>query len=99
MKTLYKEKILQAVDECHDIDLLDLVLKMLLTAEGSPSPDIITQEVKYEDNKRIMRIVPPVANGTCKTLRHPAQNNTKLAWRAKKPAGLCGQYDAGNIAA
>lgn len=99
MKNVYKEMILEAVDECHDIDLLDLVWKILIKAEGAPSPDNTTQEVKYEDNTRTVRVVPLYADRTGEAVRHPAPNGARLAWRKKKPAGVCDQYDAGNIAA
>ena len=99
MKNLYKKMILQAVENCHDLELLDLVWKILTEAEESPSPNNKPQEVKYEDDKRIVRIVPHLADRTGETVRHTAPDGAKLAWRAKKPAGLRCQYDDGAVAA
>lgn len=99
MKNAYKEMILQAVENCHDLDLLDLVWKLLIDSEGAPSPNNTTQEVKYEDDKRVVRVIPNHADGAREAVRHTAPNNTKLAWRAKKPAEVCYQYDDGTVAA
>lgn len=37
MKEFYKQAIIEAVDGCTDVDLLDFVWKMLLTANPQPT--------------------------------------------------------------
>ena len=93
MKKAYKDMILKAVDECHDIDLLDLVWKMLVNAEGAPSPYNIHQEVKHGEYKKDMRRVPRYTDGARETVKHPAPNSARLVWRTKKPAGVRGGAD------
>ena len=53
MKELYKSLIAEAVDACPDVDLLDLVWKMLLDEqEVGPAPVSNKMEVQInEDNQ------------------------------------------------
>ena len=48
MKDFYKQAIMEAVNDCTDIDLLDFVWKMLLTACPQPADS----NVIYLENER-----------------------------------------------
>lgn len=101
LKDCYKEKIAEAVESCTDVELLDLVWKMLVDANVSdPTPTPSAPEVKLIENyPRTVQRVRCNANRTVKEVRSPSQNDPRLARWPKNPAGLCGQYDDGAVAA
>lgn len=94
MKNAYKKMILQAVENCHDLELLDLVWKILIEAEGAPSPDNTTQEVKYEDNKShkgVHRIIPVQV---LRRAEHSSPDGAKMGDRWQQVPGVCGGADS-----
>lgn len=97
MEELYKQAIMRAVDECNDLELLDLVWKLLDdAAPNTPDPvEPITLEVKcnanYSRNQRQRRDVPLCV---LRSAEHPKKNTGKMgAWRAELP-GVCGGADS-----
>ena len=97
MKDVYKAAINEAIDNCTDMGLLDLVWKML-TDEATCSPDpvpSITMEVKtYANNPRNSRSHGAVTGQVWKSVKHPAPNRAGLGNRREKLPGVCGGADS-----
>lgn len=96
MERLYKQAIMQAVDDCTDLEMLDLVWKLLAdAAPTTPDPvEHITLEVKYNGNySRDQRQRRDVPLRVLRSAEHSKKNTGKMgAWRAELP-GVRGGAD------
>lgn len=92
---LLRQSVAETAAECVDADLLDLVWKMMLSAQPAPTPDnIISLEVRNnvhdKGDKTEHRAV------TVEVLRrseHPAPYTTKVGARREKLPRVCGGAD------
>lgn len=97
MKELYKQAIMQAVDECTDLGLLDFIWKLLEdAAPTTPDPaEQITLEVKYNENySRDTRQHGPVAGQVLRRAAHPKKNLGRMGSRSAELPGVCGGADS-----
>ena len=96
MKQLYKNAIMEAIDCCEDVDLLDLVWRLLQDAAGGPMPsNVMTLEVKPDaDHSRDTRKHGAVPVQICRRTSHPDQVHPKMGNRREQLSGVCGGTDS-----
>ena len=93
---IMRQSVAEAAAECVDTDLLDLVWKMMLSAQPAPTPDnIISLEVRnnvhYKGDKTEHRAVTVEVRGSVKYTR---QDHTKVGNRRKSMPRVCGGADS-----
>lgn len=95
MKEYYRDAILEAVDVCEDISLLDLVWKMLLDGAGAPGPaELIALEVRNDANDpRDQGRHGAVPVQICSRAAHPHKDHSKLGNRWAELPGVCSGAD------
>ena len=96
MKELYMQNITQAVDECHDLELLDLVWKLLSdAAPTTPDPvEPVTLEVKCNANySRDKRQHGPVTNQIRSSAWCSAPHHAVVGNRRAELPEVCGGAD------
>lgn len=92
-REFYKSIIMEAIDDCWDTDLLDLVYK-LLTAEQDAGPTSPVMEViKSADNSRDTRRIRPIPLQVLRTAGHTQKNPGEVGTRRAELPGLCGGAD------
>jgi len=96
MEKAYKQFILEAIENCMDEALLDLVWKLLAASAGAPDPAGPTiQEVENNDNdqrdtEQHRTLTVQVLQGT----KHPAPDSAGVGNRRKKLPRVCGGADS-----
>ena len=98
----YRDKIMQLVDECTDMSLLDFIWRTMLYSygEGFDPGEAAAQEVeRNEHDKGNMLSLSDYTDRTRKPLRDPAPNRARVVSRGKKAPTVCGADDRGTIAA
>lgn len=96
MHDFYKTAILEAVEACEDMNLLDLVLKILQDSAVSPDPvePIRLEVIPSANNSRDKRLDRTVAIQICGGSTHPSENYSKLGNRRAELPGVCGRADS-----
>lgn len=96
MKDLYKQAILEAVDNCTDTNLLDLVWKLLIDGAVSPTPsNVIALEVRTDANhSRDTQKHGAVTSQICGRAAHPRPLHPKMGNRREQLPKLCGGADS-----
>lgn len=92
-KEFYKGLIMDAIDDCRDMELLDLVYK-LLSAEQDAGPTPTIMEVKKNaDNSRDTKKHGAIAVQVLRGAGHTRPNITKMGDWGEPLPGLCGELD------
>lgn len=103
MKTYYKEQIMEQVEACLDVDLLDLILKMLVGENHEQHPGPICgaeMGVRFnENNPRDKRHHGAVPVEILRAIRNTNQNAATMGNRCTELPRVCGGADSVSRAA
>ena len=96
IKKLYKNMILEAVEDCADPGLLDLVYKILINGQASaPDPSPLEMEVNYNaDHQRDTKQHRPVAFRVLRSAEHTEAHTGEVGAGREKLSRVCGGFDS-----
>jgi hypothetical protein len=96
MHDFYKTAILEAVNACEDINLLDLVWKMLQESAKIPDPvEPLRMEVRTDaDHSRDTRLHRAVSIQICGSATHSGQVYPKVGNRRAELSRVCSGADS-----
>lgn len=96
LKTMQLQ-VVNAAEDCTDLDLLDLVWKLLLEAQPTPPPEAnivrleVLNNVHDQGNTEQHGAVPVKVRGGVK---HTRPNHTEMGAGRKSMPGVCGGADS-----
>ena len=96
MKDFYRAAIMEAIEACEDIGLLDLVWKMFQESATAPTPagPTLLEVRKNADNTRDPRQHWAVPSQICNSATHPGPIHSKVGNRREDLPRVCGGVDS-----